>query len=683
MRPPTSDRRNAVHPPHDAPSHSPPFINSSSPQTSTLSSSSPLAAALGDAAGRMDPWKDDRLRDFVILNLQSRLRSFHLPASAAPAPASDINQERLPGLVLLGRTTRVCPHCANGEDEKVGAVPQQKEGCPIRQAFVHVFGNVNLVLKHHHHDLFLTSEHYAAAAAAVRRSPSSSLGGPTRSDSPPRALEQTTQSVLSTLEASPQVHHPPSEAEDSTPASGESPRQVSFSPSLPMSSSYSVPRQLSGGPQTRAHALHLQKFEIDPFCMASIQDTRCCAECVEDICRYYQNLVNRGVIIDRFSQKELLFAHWVIARDMVDLPLETHSTLARKEAMATSLKNMYYDLLRLALSAPSPAAVLRPAATVHQQPSDQLSELIASDGGAAAATGAGGSRRSARRIVDAFVKLEGIASQRKRKAAEGTAAAPPAAEESSVPSIAERPEKRRKRETAKSTTTATLASPSVLRLPLCMQEEPILFVPRPSSSHLGDASGEDHIADTARQIERALTPFETTTLDGDTVTPSPTATLNAPGGSGTLLQSAAADVALLEETLWTASRGTPWAYAVECRRARRIRTYVEEFTTSRGATSVPSPHQTVHFKGLCEASHTQDAQASGWIRAQPSLEPVAASLNAAVDSAGEGLRRFTFAQQSLLLLAAARLAPTDRFVDEGPSALPPFTRTVPRWDYWS
>nr|CCM16500.1 hypothetical protein, conserved [Leishmania guyanensis] len=51
----------------------------------------------------MDPWKDDRVRDFVAINTIQRLRAYHLPASAPMPVVEEINTARALNLILLPR----------------------------------------------------------------------------------------------------------------------------------------------------------------------------------------------------------------------------------------------------------------------------------------------------------------------------------------------------------------------------------------------------------------------------------------------------------------------------------------------------------------------------------------------------------------------------------------------------
>lgn len=52
----------------------------------------------------MDPWKDDRCRDFIALNVIQRLRSYHLPRNVTEMPPfAPINALRARNLIILPR----------------------------------------------------------------------------------------------------------------------------------------------------------------------------------------------------------------------------------------------------------------------------------------------------------------------------------------------------------------------------------------------------------------------------------------------------------------------------------------------------------------------------------------------------------------------------------------------------
>lgn len=69
-----------------------------------------------------------------------------------------------------------------------------------------------------------------------------------------------------------------------------------------------------------------------------------CDAVVHSLVAYYQSLLTRGVVLDRFNHKELAFAWWVIGRNMDRQALETPGT-ARREALLITLRDFYYSQL--------------------------------------------------------------------------------------------------------------------------------------------------------------------------------------------------------------------------------------------------------------------------------------------------------------------------------------------------
>ncbi|CCW65005.1 unnamed protein product [Phytomonas sp. EM1] len=57
----------------------------------------------GQGLSEMDPWKDDRCRDFIVLNTIQRLRAYHLPPEDPMPPVELINEARSRNLLMLPR----------------------------------------------------------------------------------------------------------------------------------------------------------------------------------------------------------------------------------------------------------------------------------------------------------------------------------------------------------------------------------------------------------------------------------------------------------------------------------------------------------------------------------------------------------------------------------------------------
>ncbi|KAK7194334.1 hypothetical protein NESM_000348600 [Novymonas esmeraldas] len=68
-----------------------------------------------------------------------------------------------------------------------------------------------------------------------------------------------------------------------------------------------------------------------------------CAVC-DAIVQYYQSLLTRGVVLDRYNHKDLSFVWWVLGRNMDVSALEQRGPV-RREALMITLRNFYYTLL--------------------------------------------------------------------------------------------------------------------------------------------------------------------------------------------------------------------------------------------------------------------------------------------------------------------------------------------------
>jgi hypothetical protein len=70
---------------------------------------------------------------------------------------------------------------------------------------------------------------------------------------------------------------------------------------------------------------------------------RSCDVC-DAIIQYYQSMLSRGVVLDRYNHKDLAFAWWVLGRNMDTAALESRGPM-RREALLITIRNMYYSLL--------------------------------------------------------------------------------------------------------------------------------------------------------------------------------------------------------------------------------------------------------------------------------------------------------------------------------------------------
>lgn len=255
----------------------------------------------------MDPWKDDRLRDFIAINVQTRLRSFHLPQGADLADVGELNRQRVGQLLILGRTTARCSG-VSGE-------------CPVRRIFNRIFGPSLL-----HHDQHATQMDVATPLARMMKS------GDRLSSSPAPKHDNEESSIDDALSLatrrSLQFTEDPVLGANLLPAS-----------TCDNDSSLSASRPSPSLANTNGSAT--------PADYRADLDCRCCNECIDAMCSHYQGLLTRGVIFDRFSQKDLLFAHWVLFRQMEGPPIDGHSSMGRREALSIQVKSGYYDLLKV------------------------------------------------------------------------------------------------------------------------------------------------------------------------------------------------------------------------------------------------------------------------------------------------------------------------------------------------
>ncbi|KPA74148.1 hypothetical protein ABB37_09418 [Leptomonas pyrrhocoris] len=72
-------------------------------------------------------------------------------------------------------------------------------------------------------------------------------------------------------------------------------------------------------------------------------DQRGCDVC-DAITQYFQSMLTRGVVLDRYNHKDLAFAWWVLGRNMDTAALENRGPM-RREALLITIRNMYYGLL--------------------------------------------------------------------------------------------------------------------------------------------------------------------------------------------------------------------------------------------------------------------------------------------------------------------------------------------------
>ncbi|KAG5476517.1 hypothetical protein LSCM1_04231 [Leishmania martiniquensis] len=77
---------------------------------------------------------------------------------------------------------------------------------------------------------------------------------------------------------------------------------------------------------------------------SSATDMKHTCDVCDAIIQYYQSMLTRGVVLDRYNHKDLAFAWWVLGRNMDVAALESRGPI-RREALMITLRNFYYTLL--------------------------------------------------------------------------------------------------------------------------------------------------------------------------------------------------------------------------------------------------------------------------------------------------------------------------------------------------
>ncbi|CAM68935.1 conserved hypothetical protein [Leishmania infantum JPCM5] len=82
----------------------------------------------------------------------------------------------------------------------------------------------------------------------------------------------------------------------------------------------------------------------DPRSSSSSTDIMHTCDVCDAIIQYYQSMLTRGVVLDRYNHKDLAFVWWVLGRNMDVAALENRGPM-RREALMITLRNFYYTLL--------------------------------------------------------------------------------------------------------------------------------------------------------------------------------------------------------------------------------------------------------------------------------------------------------------------------------------------------
>lgn len=289
----------------------------------------------------MDPWKDDRCRDFIALNTIQRLRSYHANTTL---PVEPINAARAKNLHLLP---------AAEPDERICT---SEDGCAVDMARIIFFGPMAFVSK--------------TSAGRMTASPHITSHSGSRGDTD--NVEETSRASLlvvskdeenggGRVSSSSDGNKRLREQSDTFEAGATPLKRVitegnggTPSPQLPERSLPVAVGQGGGASSDRKTSRQVSgKSDVVKFSCAI----------VDTIVSYYQSLLTRGVVLDRFSSKDLAFSWWVVCRNMDVEVLKNHVGPTRRDTLLISLRHFYYELL----------SNFHPKKSVPQEPSNTLS----------------------------------------------------------------------------------------------------------------------------------------------------------------------------------------------------------------------------------------------------------------------------------------------------------------------
>ncbi|EAN94668.1 hypothetical protein, conserved [Trypanosoma cruzi] len=305
-----------------------------------------LPHGVNDASdvSRMDPWKDDRCRDFIALNTIQRLRSYHADTLL---PVEPINIPRAKNLLLLpkaGPDARTCDTeegCAIDTARILFFGPKsftslKSPGCMT--AFPHGGGNSGS------RSSFSHSEEVRKSSSAKRfsQTPSMPLNCSPSVDSWQQQgeLNTTTGEGGGTLDnggiKSQGTHQ---EAFDA----GATPLRRSMSDAV-TTPAPRPPEPITGVVTTCEEGNeHINEGRNACQTVSGVVKFSCAI--VDAIVAYYQSLLSRGVVLDRFNSKDLAFSWWVVGRNMDVAALHHYTGPMRRDSLVILVRHFYYELL--------------------------------------------------------------------------------------------------------------------------------------------------------------------------------------------------------------------------------------------------------------------------------------------------------------------------------------------------
>ncbi|KAG8342825.1 hypothetical protein ERJ75_000246900 [Trypanosoma vivax] len=305
------------------------------------------ASAEASYVSQMDPWKDDRCRDFIALNTIQRLRSYH---SDTMLPVEPVNSLRAKNLCLLPKA------------EPDEMICNDTRGCAIDLARVLFFGPMAFVSR--------------TSAGRMTASPhngtsSSRTSGQGRGGSSTEAPKNDDNQARCQSDSVPNTDKEEGAGVEEESAIGASSRKrqrsstgISYSLATPLKKITSVETDVTPSPQVAKQEYGMasaceegcsgnndagdqehreSKSASGTACFDGVVTFSC--NIVEAIVSYYQSLLTRGVVLDRFSSKDLAFSCWVVCRNMDVSALRNHAGPTRRDTLLISMRHFYYELL--------------------------------------------------------------------------------------------------------------------------------------------------------------------------------------------------------------------------------------------------------------------------------------------------------------------------------------------------
>ncbi|ORC92834.1 uncharacterized protein TM35_000021600 [Trypanosoma theileri] len=333
---------------------------------------------------QMDPWKDDRCRDFIALNTIQRLRAYH--ADEMP-PVEPVNVVRATNLLLLPAAQPDKRTC------------EEAEGCAVDLARILFFGPTAFVSltaqgrmtasphgRHHSGSrasftptptptkTTTTTTTILTAKEEVEEETGEKTGVvvPVKSAAPQTSLEPITlHKEMSTEKDTATVHGSISHERNTKEVEEELPHDVVMPDATPLkrpemdTAVTPAPRlpEPMGQPIITAttsceEEQEKEKGEVGQVTSGNNSNNnnnnnsnsgnevvRFSCAIVEAIVAYYQSLLSRGVVLDRFNAKDLAFSWWVVGRNMDVAALHQHSGPMRRDALLILVRHFYYELL--------------------------------------------------------------------------------------------------------------------------------------------------------------------------------------------------------------------------------------------------------------------------------------------------------------------------------------------------